>query len=398
MGVPFAGGILVLFQGSSDMSGNETADHYHVYASTTSNPGPTNNVLSATVRAGTNHAAIMEPLIDGTGYYFAVAAINNSVESPVGTTSAQVTSGAPAGGFNVSGTVDLTGFASPGPLYVVMSTGHGGSLARIASPSGIQSFTIPGVPSGFYTLDAILDADRSGELGPTDPNTFRHLSPQVYVSVNGADVTGLQIRVPPSDGLAASTSRHDTGSISDVYRVELRAGPNTKLAVQARALPTRSTPATDLGVPDFGLDNSFQLYASFLTTPASGDRYVYEVSYSDGTTCNLTSAVSELVALPTGILPSGTGGTVPTFSWTAPNPPPAGMYAYRLYVQELATRNQVWSWDPLPASTTSVVYNSDPTHSASQPALTPGVQYQWSITVMDADLNEAQATATFTAQ
>jgi hypothetical protein len=401
MAIPYEGGAIVGFGPSRDSSSNESADHYRVYASTTPNPGPANTTFSNTVRAGDEQIAAVSPLTNGVGYYFAVAAINNGVESVPGPAYGPVRAGPVAGGFTASGTVDVSALSNPGTLYVVLSGSDTAYVTRIATPSATSAFTISGILNGSYTLGAFLDMDSDGEIDPTDPLTFRHVAPQTYVTVNGSDPTGLHLSLPAGDGLARAESSHffQSPNGSDSYEIALRVGPNLKMPVHAIGFGPNAPPR-DLGFRDIGPGGELQLseFISERTSPAIGDGYAFQVTYADGTTCNLSASVSAVLSLPTALAPSGTGPPTPLFSWTPPSPPPSGPYVYALYLQQVGTNNRVWSYEQIPSTQTSVAYNSDPGHTASQAALTPGVEYSWTLSVQDEDGNSSRAAVTFTAQ
>jgi hypothetical protein len=338
-----------------------------------------------------NHLALMEPL-SGT-VYFAVAAINNGVESAVGPASSTIAVGAVSGGFSVSGTVDLSGIPNPGPLYVVIQGNQSIYLTRIASPSGMQAFTITGAQSGTYQLGAVIDMDKNGELGPTDPNTFERLTRQVILTVSGADLTGVALQMPSTDGLATASSYNQQGQY---FGIDERAGSNLKMVVGARALPTPFT-LGDLGIQNFqNQGGNFQIdrFFQFQKLPPNASTYGLQVSYSDGTTCNLYGTMSEVVSVATLLAPIGTSsGITPLFVWAAPNPLPSEAYSYNLYLEDASTRAQIWSYNGMPSSVTSVRYNVD--GRASQPFLMPGVTYTWNLSVQDVDGNTSQANATF---
>src|SRR5262249_7054300 len=126
-----------------------------------------------------------------------------------------------------------------------------------------------------------------------------------------------------------------------------------------------------------------------------GDSYSVDVTYDDGSTATLSAAVTGVVALPTGLAPNTTGSTSPTFSWTAPTPAPS-VYHYNVYIQPQICCSQLWGYEPLRSTATSLVYNLD--GHASQSALTMGTSYNWALTVVDEQRNTSQGSATFQAQ
>jgi hypothetical protein len=400
---PFDQGVVVIFSGNRDTNGNELADHYNVYASTSPSPGPTNHILVKTLRGGAPNVAVMEPLTNGTAYFFSVSALANGVESATTmVNSTGVLAGAPTGGFSISGTVNLTGIASPGPLYVFAagSNQSGVGVTRITSPAATQPFTITGIPNGTYQYGAILDRDRSDEIGPTDPATFRGQQGGGLITVNGSNVTGLQIVVPSTDAIAGVTTEHSTFMGRDQYQLTFNILPNLKLPVRASYINAPSDQSK--GVLDLGIGNngnfSWETSISTGVAPQVGASYNFDVTTADGITCNASGSVTAVLATPGNLAPTLNGGLMPVFSWTPPSPAPSTAYSYQIYVSQNVGNGglRVWSYDRIAGTATSVAYNVDQT--AAQAVLMPGGVYNWSLTVVDAYGNRGQASATFTAR
>jgi hypothetical protein len=127
------------------------------------------------------------------------------------------------------------------------------------------------------------------------------------------------------------------------------------------------------------------------TRPAMGDTYTFNVTYSDNSSENLTSAVTGVLdSFAQNLSPTGSCvSTTPTFTWNAPASPPS-TYGYRLSIEDQQGGGRIWEYPEdglMSSSQTSVLYNVD--GEASQPALTSGVTYNWSITVVDANWNSA---------
>jgi hypothetical protein len=148
------------------------------------------------------------------------------------------------------------------------------------------------------------------------------------------------------------------------------------------------------GVIDIGFmqegDEGIGLYF-YSTSPAVGDTYTINLTYSDGTGESIQESVTGVVeSFATPIFPNPInvpGGIYPVFSWTAPaSPPPDYVYAINLF--ESGGRD-IWWADEIPGSETSVEYNFN--GYAEQDSLTPGITYSWDISVMDAYGNRTRS-------
>ena len=99
-------------------NGQETVDHYRVYASANANPLADAQAVVRTVRAGTSPIAIVDPLVNGVTY-FALATVRQTIEGPA-TIVGPFTVGPPAAQWAVSGTIDFGG--PPHPAVRSMSS------------------------------------------------------------------------------------------------------------------------------------------------------------------------------------------------------------------------------------------------------------------------------------
>ena len=124
--------------------------------------------------------------------------------------------------------------------------------------------------------------------------------------------------------------------------------------------------------------------------------YDIDVTYASGVTCRV-SASAGLLALPTGLAPTGTGvsGT-PVFSWTPPNPLPAGPQYTVSVTDEAVPPNTLWQYVLPSSNATSVAYNAD--SSAQQSVLTSGQPYVLTVYVQDENDNSSSTSVQFTVQ
>jgi hypothetical protein len=149
----------------------------------------------------------------------------------------------------------------------------------------------------------------------------------------------------------------------------------------------------------------FQIYFNLgNTAPTVGDTYYFSVFYSDGTSETINAAVTGVVNnFATGLTPT-TGNSVsttPTFSWTAPVCGPCSSYVYTFGINP-PNSSDIWdvpgNANGLPYSTTSLVWNVDPTsagNTASVSSLTLGTNYSWNVSVVDSNGNQAIAQANY---
>lgn len=375
--VPLDGAALIVFEPIRDTNQNELADHYRIWAGTSPNPGPTQNVLEKTIK-GSNDAVILFPLINGTSYYFAVAGMNGATVGPASSTG-PVAIGPGSGSWKVSGSVEFSGIKNPGTLYAFLSTDQKGSpapgnifLTRVANPQSPQAFSVSGVPDGGYEYGALLDLGSDGEIDSTDPATFRMRRLWPTVSVNGADVSLPQITLPSTSGVAQVNTYHyaysEPGSgYWEGYGLSYMVAPNLELPVKAaivdRFLESKAAGPLDLRLSTNGGGGGGQFETSSnvssTTPPAVGQAYTFDVSYASGVTCNLSASITGVLGVPTNVSPSGQATSQPTFSWSAPSPAPA-WYQYEVSVRSEPGGGEVFRAERLPSNTSSLPYTGTP--------------------------------------
>jgi hypothetical protein len=164
--------------------------------------------------------------------------------------------------------------------------------------------------------------------------------------------------------------------------------------------------------------------------PSVNDTYKFTVTYSDGsvdqgsagtingkvTAFGSTGAVVGANDAPTNLLPSGTSSTstTPNFTWTFPANP--SNYTYSFYLsqntgcsgnctiwqipgQNSNSNGFTYAQTQTGATTGQITWGTDPTGASNPPsvsALTTGATYGWSISVQDANGNQAQASVNYT--
>jgi hypothetical protein len=385
--VPFNGGALVNYAPLMS-SGVETATSYDLQWSTTSSFTTVAGTLSFTAQSDKNPMCFTSGMTDGTPYYFRIRGKVGVSAGPWSTVSSAVTIGSATGYNTVSGTITLP--VSPtGPLAIALvnDTAKQFHILSIPTPTQTQAYTITGVPNGTYQLYAILDQNHNGVIDPGDvSNTEQNGGAVITVAGN---LTGQNLAVPGASSVTGLSTQHwkqATGSFTgEGYNLNFRVNGNVKLPVNV-ALQLGPN-----GLVDVGVNNGGDRYQYWLPSlrPGVGDSYTVSVAYSDSTTDTQTPAVTAVLdAFAQNLQPTtGTStSTQPTFSWTAPATPPA-YYTYDLWIGP-QMGGQLWSYWGMPSTQLSVGYNADGT--ASQPTLTLGTTYNWSLGVTDAAGNSAQ--------
>lgn len=347
--LPGDGQAVVFFATPRDAQGRELAAAYHVECTTgapPSTPGP-----GAThVPSGHDTVAFVYGLTNGVSTTCSVwTERGGALSAPA--VSAPFTPGPGSGGFSVSGTLDWSGAAPQGPLFVVLyqpSTGQA-FFQRHDAPAFPLAWTVAHVPAGSYALGYIVDTGADGRLGPADLNTLSGgVTPQ-GVTV-AADVSGLSDAVTwPDASLHAVVGRTRPWDGPDRFDLVLMARSGARLPVQAVATlgPDLRLPA-DLGVSNDGGGSSvaFTALRGLGGTPPALGAYQAFVDYGDGNGALLDDAVTgdSFLEVPFTWGPSGGAAAPsrPVFQWADLMNPPPGGFSWRL---ELRTRSGDWIWD-----------------------------------------------------
>ena len=401
---------------------------YSTSSSFTGTPG--SKCFPATGASGTS-PYIITGLTNGQTYYFRAAGnVGACGSSTTGLTysAAEPTGGlligAPTAGSLVSGTVSFTTPAGgiTGPLYVSC---YAPATARvyvdpIASPVSPQAYSVY-VPNGTSCdLMGFIDQKNSGLVGgPGEISNTNNGIGMVAVTVNGT-TSGENITLPSGNSIAEIKTEVNTGGGGTSYGIGFQVYGEYKLPVAVELLsetPEVSGTVADVALPaDIatgvfnGNSDEFDYWPNVTGSPVVGDSYKFNVTYSDGTSEQLTAAVTGVLsAFATDLSPTGTGvSTTPNFSWDYPSS--AGSYVYSFQLTN-SNGNTIWEIPPQDSSTgfastisPFITWGVDPTNSGDLPnssyltngGLNTSSNYNWSITAHDANMNEAQASASFT--
>ena len=383
--IPGSGGMLVMWDRVSDMTGTEKATSYNLCIA----PNPTGAGCIATPNLpATDDAFFIHSGLTNTPYSYMVRSnvgASSSAWSPVVT----ATAGPAAGGSTVSGTVTYGGTAT-GPLLLAVGDPNAGAMQIASFPTPAVSpaaFSVAGVANGRWRVYAIIDQNANGFIDDGDlSNTNGRGSPRVTISGN---TSGVSVTLSSAKSRVSTTTEHalnDGGTVHS-YSLQTTVTANLQRVVRATLVAGKN-----VRVPaDLGGDREISTWWNLGTTaPAVGDVYTYEVAYGDGSSELLTAPVTTLLSsFAQGLTATTSGGgsvARPLFSWSAPASPPV-YYGYTLSVWG----NANWYWPQgaymSPSSITQVRYNVD--SSASPPSLITG-SYTWSVTVMDAAGNGAR--------
>ncbi|HUX72300.1 MAG TPA: carboxypeptidase regulatory-like domain-containing protein [Steroidobacteraceae bacterium] len=384
---PKSASALISYNPVVNANDQELATSYKVYWGT--DAAASNGGSKTFAAQGQNVSIYMLPGIANGAIYFKMTALEGTTESAPTAVVGPVTVGASSGANTVSGTVTFPGTAT-GSLIVGVHSNSGAYYSIIANPVSPQSYSVAGVPNGTYQNFALVDMNNNGTVNAGDLSNVGGHIPSIAVSGN---MTG-NVTLTGAAETAFIGSEHWTDGISNQYSFNVSSVDGTKRAV---AVTLYSGP--NVAVPfDLGATANNNVYVPLgngATRPTVGDTYYFKITYSDGTTADISTSVSGVLdAFATSLLVN-TGApysrNVPQFMWSAPAAPPA-LYAYFVSV---SGSDANWNYPQnkcLPSTTLSAVYDSD--GSASKSTLTTGVSYLWQITVEDEQLKN---TATYQA-
>lgn len=304
------------------------------------------------------------------------------------------------GSRSVSGTITINGVTPTGPLYVALvdeSTDPPKiAAAGYVNPSSSQPFTITGVEDGTYFLFAFVDMNSNGteDFGDVVLGEFN----MTRVVVNGQNVTGASATLTAVNSIASIMTNHWNGihqwGYFDNYSLNFTVDGMRKkpVTVVVTSGPNVTVPI-DVGINDWGF-SAWVFTGS--TRPTPGSQYNLDITY-EGESTPTPTTVTVTAVLDAFVNNMSPAGNVPLdqnqlFSWTAPTAPPAS-YDYTVQISDASNYNQLWNAEDLPSTTTSVTYNQD--DEAFGP-LEGGKTYQWSVSVRDANGNEAFRQTIFT--
>jgi hypothetical protein len=309
---------------------------------------------------------------------------------------------APAGGTSVSVQVTFTG-AATGPLYVGLYLGGAGGgptdvrFVRVASPVSGATSTLTDVPAGSWTPFAILDQNSNGVVDTGDLNNTGGQAAGAPVTVP-TGTTVVEALSSASSSVALTTQHNWDGAASHWYSETARVNGMVKRPVKVIAWS-----GLGIAVP-FDIGKSYEFRADLMagsTAPVVGGTTWFRITYSDGTTEDVSRTLDTLYTLPgefaTGLAERTTGGgcspTVPCFDWIAPLAGPPG-YGFRLHLDGAGTFWDFPQNNLMSDTTTTATFNSD--GRANPSALTPGTAYQWMVMVVDPAGNQAGKSKSYT--
>ncbi len=402
---PSSGAALVVYNEVDDSSGSEELATSYVLSYGTDTAA--SNIGTVSHPAGdTQDVFVLPGLTNGAILYFKLAAVNGTGTGPYSTpTVAPITINNTSGGNTVSGTVTFTGITPLGRLNVGLYSGTNGVyFVSYPSPTSGQTFSISGVPTGKYSLFAFLDQKGCNSICVGNVTNFTGPNGPPQINVNGPS-SGNAIALTSFNSNVYVTTYHTSGNGNpDNYGVTVGLNLGTELAISNTLYS-----APNVGVPfdmDASAQNNYNPVYNNSISPTVGDPYKFQVTYANGSTQIIPTTVSEVLstfATNLGETTSGVVGgvtlsrNVPEFTWFAPSSPPS-FYTYEVEVYQ--DNQQIWFYkgqhdgNGLPSNVTSVVYNTD--GHASQPTLTTGIKYAFSVTVTDNLGNSATFVVSYT--
>jgi hypothetical protein len=413
----FSGGAFVTFNTITNNNGIEMPASYTLEWSTSSSFSGTPGSASFPA-VGNNNPWIVNGLTNGTAYYFRAQGVAGSSTSSWVESPSAITIGAPTGGNSVSGTVTFSQTAT-GPLYVGFYNQNTNNIyaeqvgSKSNPPKSPASYSVS-VPTGSnYYFFGVLDQNNTGLVGGPGEVSNVNNNNNASVVINGP-LTNEDLTLPSSNSIASIRTQAQeqiNGGTTINYSIGFEVDGQFKLPV-AVEITTESNPGVvipaDIANNAFG--NSQADRFSFWTstngfTPQVGDTYTLNVTYSDGTSENLTPSVTAVLndAFVTNLVPQGTGVSVtPNFSWTDPTGASNYTYQFWLCCNQNGTIWQIPSNNSnsngFPYTITSITWDVDPTGSGDLPnvsSLNGLTNYSWQIQATDVNGNSAQVQVNF---
>jgi hypothetical protein len=389
-----SGKVFIVWETPEDANGLQAAEGYNIYWSTSSLVSPTSFQGSKlNIPASDQDFAVISGLGIGSTYYFVMTSEVGGVESPP-TSPASVVVGTPPGSYTISGTVSFQDFSGdPGRPVNIAAIDEAGQQMRITSATPVSGaasvqFTVSGVPNGAYEIFAFIDNNGNGYLDLGDYQVAEEESP--IVIVNGANISNVAATITNAPVFAGIRTLHwkNMAYGNEGYGLTFEAVQSAKrpVNVAVTAGPNISSPI-DIGIQDDW--GGFSAWLADIPRPSTADDYTFHVAYSDGSEDLhvFPSGVLDSFATPTSPIGYTSNATMPIFTWSAPQSPPA-WYEYRVELND-ANWGRIWeAEDGLQMSTTSVPYDGQ--------SLSNNTEYLWSIVLSDQKGNYSMYSAPFT--
>ena len=385
---------LIQYQPALNTNGQEIGTSYKVYWGTDVNAstGGGSATFGALGRSG--NVYLLKGLTNGP-VYFKLSSLVGATESATSAVVGPVTIGATTGANTVSGAITFPGLAT-GPMYVGVYGNSANTLyfQTIANPVSPQSYSVAGVPNGSYQSIALIDMNNDGVIDTGDiTNVGRGSGAGAVLTISGNTTSNLTLS--GASALATVTSNYSLSGANSGYNIDLSFVDGTKHIVAVVLYSGPNVPVPYDWVVHS--DNRFNINLG-TAVPNAGDTFGFQMTYSDGTTSNLSASLSAVLgasALATSpSVNTSMSRTIPTFMWGAPSSPPPS-YTYSLSINGSDVH---WSYPSnsvgMPSTQLSVLYNFD--GGASKSSLTTGVMYNWQIEVRDAAGNQAAYQTTYT--
>lgn len=390
---PGNGSAFVMYRPLKNMIGQEYVTSYKIYWGTDTDALTGGDSVTFAAQGDRTNFYVLNGLANNAVFYFRMSSFVGAVQSALSPPSAPVTIGATSGFNTVSGAVTFP-VAFTGPMIVGLYGSAAGSgtpsvyFNRIESPVSPQPYSIAGVAAGSYFPFALIDTNGNGVI---DSGEISNISNNIdglgrLITVAGTNITGNDIALSEASATASVNTEHYWDSTWHSYRLMLGVNDGIKRAV---AVTLFSGP--NVAVPlDMSANRVVTLDPNI--RPNTGDNYRFKVTFSDGTSENISASVSgvldsfaqSLLVIPTPF------AVTPTFSWAAPSPLPSTPYIYRLVLW--GDTDQIsWRYPQdfgLPSTTLSMPYSGTNLNS--------GNSYQWAVQVRDANGNSASRPSNFT--
>lgn len=389
---------LVMYSPPEDYSGQEYATSYKIYWTDAATSTVGGSATFAAQGDRNNHFYfVSDPsLTNGVAFNFRMTALIGTTENNAHNNTnmiGPVTIGVSTAGTNtVSGAVTFPG-AATGTMIVGLYSGTTGIyFTRIPITTNTQNYTIAGVADGSYFPFAVIDTNSNGAIDIGEISNINAIGG--LITVAGGTTTNSNLTLSAASATADVNTEHYWDGGSNTYRLLLGVNDGTK-----RAVAVTLVSGANVAVP---VDMSANRVISLITTrPNTGDSYMFKVTFSDGSTENISGNVTGVLdsfATNLATVTDGTSGssaTVPLFTWADPTTPPAS-YTYSMVLWGVtASDSTYWSYPRdfgLPSITHSALYNVDGRASFGSilaGPLKPGNSYGWAVQVRDANGNSA---------